>query len=576
MMVYTPDFDAPMAAPKRKRAAGSAPRPVDFAPVRVVWRDPLFWAGAALALGFAAIAVKAGAVALLRTPLKTIAQAPIAAPEAPTKPISTEIAPPRADLVDRAGILLASSVLTPTLFADPSIVVDPVQTAQAVARVIGDVDAGDLAVKLTNSGTRFVAIKRGVSPRETAAILDLGLPGIKLKKDRRRAYAHDHLAAQLIGFVGDDGEGLDGVEAAFDARLKAEPTLPLHLSIDLIVQSAVEEELQQAMSAFNASGGMALVISAKTGEILALSSLPSFQPSAFRTATANQLRNRAWVEPYELGSVMKPITIAMGLEAQAIAPDETFTLNQGLPRQNASPLRDSRLWDDPVSIEEMLTFSSNVGPAMIAQRLGTDGLAQGWRLLGLNAPAPIALSGSAAPILPSEPSAQTLAQIGYGYGISVTPLALARAYLAFAQDGTIPELTVLARTPGEETKRLRALSAETAARMRGYLRAVVETGTARAADIPGYEVLGKTGTAEKLDEEGGRDRDRNVASFVGLFPGWAPAYVVMVMLDEPVASDGAPRATGGATSAAAVGRIITRIGPVLGVQSPADSAKEQP
>ena len=486
-------------------------------------------------------------------------------PEERAQSTASSTATARADIVDRNGELLATTVRTYALATRPDRVWNPEATANALMQVFPDLDRATLLRRLTDTSRRSIYLRRGLTPEDRATVLELGLAGLEFFPEERRYYPHGELAAHALGFTDPDLKALGGIELGLDAQIRdlGARGAPLRLSLDLRLQHIVYEELNAAARTHNASGGSAIMLDGRTGEVLALASWPNFDPNNAGAANQNELRDRVGGDVHELGSAIKPFTIAMALDEGAVTPSTRVNLSS--PFDLPGPvLEDHENIPSPASLQDIIAHSSNIGAAHIALRVGADAQRRWLERLGLLSSSPLQSGRRQAPIAPAPQSPRDIAGLGFGYGLAATPAALAGAYTVFANEGARAPVTLIAREPDAEIRYENVFSRDTTARVIGYMRAAVVEGTGRAANVEGLEMIGKTGTAEKFTSDVGYEEGRNFSSFVGLFPGWAPRYVIAVSLDEPKSEDGAPR-TGGAVSAPAVGEIALRSAPVLGI-----------
>ena len=467
----------------------------------------------------------------------------------------------RADIVDRNGELLATSVDVYSLFADPRAIWEPSETAAALVSVFPELNRERLEVRLSNRERAFEWIKRGLTPRQREAVFNLGLEGLGFKKESSRAYPRGTLAGHLLGYVGNDGEGLGGLEFAQESRL-AKGGDPLQLTIDSGVQFMLEAELADAAAEYEAIGAAGVVLAAQTGEIHAIASWPPLDPNRAREIPSSDPArlDRTVGAVYELGSVFKPLTVAAGIETGAILPSDSFDVRQPLTISGFT-INDTHPIYGTANVTRIVSESSNIGTVKIAGRIGTRRQKEFYTRLGLMERAPIELSGSAAPLLPKNWTELSTATASYGHGISVSPMAFTSAFSAIANGGEIAPPTLILGETQKDPRRV--MSAPTAALVTAMLRDAVINGTGERAEVAGYRVAGKTGTAEK-PIPGGYSDTLNINSFAALFPADSPEYVVLVVLDEPKAG-----ASGGVTAAwnaaPTAGRVIERIAPILGV-----------
>ncbi|MGE0594978.1 MAG: peptidoglycan D,D-transpeptidase FtsI family protein [Hyphomonadaceae bacterium] len=473
----------------------------------------------------------------------------------------------RADLVDRNGVLLATTVRAYALTATPARVWDAAATAAALRRLFPDLDAATLQRRLSDRSRQLVYLRRGLTPGQREAAMTLGLGGIGFETEDRRVYPHGRLAAHALGFTDVDLNALAGAERGLDLAIRAAGAAgrPLTLSLDVRVQYALELELDAAARAARASGGAAILLDGRSGETLALASWPAFDPNEAGAAGEAARRDRAAGDLHELGSTMKPFTVAMALEEDVSSSAELFDLSQPFDIDGQA-IEDHELIEGYASLRDILTHSSNVGAARLALRLGAQRQRSYLERLGLLAPSPLEVGRNQAPLAPRAQGRRDVAGLGFGYGLAATPAALAGAYTIFANQGARVAPTLLHRPADAQIERQAVFAPETTRQVVAYLRAAVIDGTGRAADVPGLEVAGKTGTAEKLGAQASYDESRNFSSFAGVFPASNPRYVIVLALDDVGAGE-----AGGAVAAPAVARALTRIAPMLGlrVEAPA-------
>ena len=467
----------------------------------------------------------------------------------------------RTDIVDRNGELLASSLKTYALFAEPRRVWNPKESALKIASVLPDLDIDGLETKLS-SDRAYIQLERGLTPKQKQRVFDLGLPGLKFPEEYKRVYPQGHLASHVVGFTNVDMEGLGGIERTMGERLMTTGAPELALSLDMRVQNAVSDELRRGLKKYEADSNAAVVLDIKTGEVISLVSLPNFDANV-PLATSSQTRfNHATMSTYDLGSVFKPLTMAMALEDGVANQREVFPVHKPY-RVLDKWIREDHPSDVPLRMSDILAESSNRGTAMIAKRVGAERQQHHLRNLGLLDRVPLELAESARPQVQGRWGEMATVTISYGHGLSVTPLALATATAAMLNDGVYVKPTLLKRSAAHPEQTRRVFSSEVSEAMRHMMRKVVTEGTGRKAAVPGYGVMGKTGTAEK-PSRGGYDTDRLVTSFVSAFPHSEPRYVLMVTFDEPKPVEGTyGYATAGWNAAPVSGAIIERIGPML-------------
>ena len=473
----------------------------------------------------------------------------------------------RGEITDRNGVLLATSLGMISVYADPRKVLDPVASAEALARVLPDINETTIRNRLA-SGRSFVYVKRDLTPRQEYDVNRLGLPGVFFQREDRRLYPQGPLVSHVLGFSDIDNHGLAGIEKFMDERLRGSETL--QLSIDLRIQSIVREELLDAMDKFSSVGAAAVVMDAHTGELLSLVSLPDFDPNEPGSAPDDARFNRVTLGVYEMGSTFKIFNTAMAIEngTTTLAGGYDATHPIQIARFTISDYHAQKRW---LSVPEIFMYSSNIGSARMALDAGTPAQRAFLDRLGMLKPMKIELPEVGHPHVPMPWRPINTMTIAFGHGISVSPLHLVVGTIAVVNGGVLIEPTLLRREPGEPLPETRVLSTKTSESMRKLFRLVVEQGTGKMADVPGYVVGGKTGTAEKAGRGGYREKAL-ISSFVAAFPMNDPQYVVLVMLDEPKGTKSTHGyATAGWTAAPAAGRIIARIGALLGMM-PQDEA----
>lgn len=516
------------------------------------------------ALGFAtlfgAVVVKL-AFATVIHPTEARRAAALSRPPAP--PAETVVS--RATVTDRNGEILAVSLPLTALYANPQQIQNAPDVADRLRSVLPQLDRERVIQRL--SGERqFAYIARALTPREVAQVNALGIPGLYFEEAERRFFPQGRTAAHIIGGVDVDGNGIAGVERHFDQRLRSQPGDRLRLSLDIRVQLALREAVQRGITDFNGIGGAGVVMDANSGEVLSMVSLPDYDANDVGAATADQRFNRVTVGVYEPGSTFKLLTASMALE-NGLQPWQGYDASRPI-RAGRFTINDYRGKGRWLALPEILAYSSNLGAAHMAAAVGVTRHREFLRSMGVTSRLQIEIPETALPIVPSQRSWRELntMTIGFGHGISVTPLHVATAVSAVANGGILHQPTILALPPGTRREGTRVISERTSGLMRRFMRLVVTDGSGRNADVPGYFVGGKTGTAQKTGPRGGYLQNKRIAAFVGAFPIYAPRYVVYVMIDEPkpnARSHGF--ATAGWVAAPAAGMVISRIAPILGL-----------
>ena len=481
----------------------------------------------------------------------------------------TRQAQDRPEIQDRRGRVLALDVPTSSLYADPQILLDIDETAEKLGAVLPDFDQEEVRKNL-DTKRRFVWLRRYLTPDQRKAVFDLGLPGLYFLREPKRFYPLGAQIAHVIGTVDSDNKGLSGIEQYIDKRSTDKPggdeqRSPVQLSIDLRVQHVVVSELQKALDLYKAKAGAALVLDIRSGEVMALASLPSFDPQKRLQAQKSDRINRAMRGVYEMGSVLKAFTVAMGLDEGMVQEDDRFDVATPIKLGRFVIKDHHKTKDGTMSVREIFTNSSNVGAARIARKTGVDRhRAFLSRLQLLNRLRTQA--GSAG--LPLQPATWRLVDslsVAYGYGLSVSPLQLASSAMALFNGGNLVQPSFLRADESQLVPSgIPVLKSTTSRFMREVMRANVQKGTGRAADIVGYRVGGKTGTARKA-KKGGYGKEL-LTSFIGIFPSESPRYLTYVLLDEPQKVQATREQNSASSNAAPVtGRIILRIAPLLGV-----------
>jgi len=511
----------------------------------------------------------------------------VAAGAQSVRSVSPMPVPHRADIVDRNGVPLARNIDGYAIAVRRDrLLGDPRELAEKLHAIFPDEPAASFYRKMT-SGGQWAYLRTRAVPREVAAVNALGEIGIEFPREPERLYPQRTLAAHLIGFVNRDGHGGMGVERAFDDRLTEEAMrgTPLTLSIDARVQGALEDELAHGMADQKAKGAVGILLDSQNGEVIAMASLPTFNPNRLEPVPApppvmgadGKLRpgritcdmsprcNRVVQARYELGSAFKPLSFGIAMDDGVITSmskryDATAPLQVG-----GFSIRDDHPLGRWLTVPEALIHSSNIVTARIADEMGKEPLDRAYRALEFDRPASIELREQAGTLYPRTWYRTTVMTTAYGHGIAVTPMHLASAYAALVNGGVWHPATVIKRKPGERIDSRRVFSEATSARMRQLLRMIVLTGTGRNANAEGYRVGGKTGTAEK-PKDGGYARRSLVSTFASAFPMENPRYVLVMMMDEPQGSARYPGIrTAAYTVAPVVKSFVSRVGPLLGV-----------
>ena len=491
----------------------------------------------------------------------------------------------RTDIVDRNGILLATNVASDSLYSHPNELTDVEGAAEGLALIFNDRSHKSYS-KILSDGRKFVWLKKVLSPAQKQAVHDLGQPGLYFGPREIRIYPNGNVASHLLGGTTfgnekvDDAEllGQAGVELSFQDYLRnpANQNKPLQLSIDFPTQVIIEQILDDGVELMNAKGGTAVLMEAKTGKIVSLASNPSYDPNnrpsnvIFRDPAENPIFNRAVQGIYELGSTFKIFVVAYALEQGLLSKDTKIDIRGPLWFGKYS-IKDFRNYGSELTVEEIIVKSSNIGVARIASLVGGSNLEGFYNTLGFLKSTSVELpeASQGKPLTPKKWSELSTATAAYGHGIAVSPLHLAVAYASIVNGGIRVFPTILNK-PLNLEKGARVISENTSREVRSLLRQVVlnKQGTATEAKVSGYDVGGKTGTAEKPNpKKGGYFEDKVISTFASAFPMNNPQYVLIVTLDEPENRFGTETyRTAGRTVVPITARMISRIGPILGLR----------
>ncbi|PZO71620.1 MAG: peptidoglycan glycosyltransferase [Pelagerythrobacter marensis] len=491
-----------------------------------------------------------------------------------TTTLEDALLPPRGEITDRNGVPLARAFPAYALWFNPKALGDsgdplvkgPRQVAAELAAIFPDLDQAALAQRLASGRPGY--LRRRVLPEDANKVQAIGELALEMPQENDRHYPQGRMAAHVLGYVAADDHGRVGMEAVLDKQLTDPATrgTPVALSLDTRVQGALEDELRRGMLSTNAVGAAGIVLDVDTGEVLALASLPEFDPNRIDSEGQALMFNRVTNQVYELGSTFKPLTIAAAIDAGVVR-------NFG-KHYNAAPvvagrftIKDSHPLGASLNVPQMLIHSSNTVTARIADELGPVRMRQAMIDMGMNERPYIELPARGFPLWPGKNWARLQAMtVGYGHGIAVTPLHLASAYAAMVNGGIWRPATLRKVEPGKAAKGRRVFKASTSSRMRQLLRMIALYGTGRNADAPGYRVGGKTGSAEKPGA-GGYRKSSLVSTFAAAFPMDRPRYVIIAMLDEPQGTTASSfQRTAAWNAAPVVGRLVPRIGPILGVR----------
>ncbi|HEY0442121.1 MAG TPA: penicillin-binding protein 2 [Xanthobacteraceae bacterium] len=481
----------------------------------------------------------------------------------------------RPDILDRNGEILATDVKTPSLFAEPRRLIDVDEAVELLTAVLPDLDAAEARTRLS-SKKGFVWLKREITPKQQREIHRLGIPGVGFLRENKRAYPNGAEVSHVIGHVNIDNQGIAGIERWLDSHGLADLHLagfatdrqqkPVDLAVDLRVQHALRDELMVAREKFKAKAAAGTVTDVRTGEILAMVSVPDYDPNNPGEANDPTRINRLTTGVYEMGSTFKALTVAMALDSGKIGLNTAFDARVPL-RYGRFNINDYHAQRRILTVPEIFTYSSNIGTARMALSLGVEHHKWFLRKIGQLDRLRTELPESAEPIVPKRWGELNTVTIAFGHGLSVAPLQAMMGIGALMNGGILIPPTFMKRTE-EDAKALgtRVIKPETSEKMRYLMRLNAEKGTASKADIKGFYVGGKTGTSEKV--VGGRySKTKLLTSFTAVMPSDQPRYLVLIMLDEPQPlPETHGYATSGWNAAPTAGKVIARIAPLLGME----------
>ena len=485
-----------------------------------------------------------------------------------------ELLASRPDLLDRNGNVLATDIRTVSLYAQPHKITDPDEVIERLATVLPEIDARTVYRKL-KSQSQFQWLRRQLAPKQQSDILALGIPGVGFRPEKRRFYPGGPTASHIVGHVNIDNKGIAGMEKYVDgqgladlaaAGLTIEQQLePVRLSVDLRVQHIVRDELAAAMQRYQAIAAGAVVLNAKTGEVLAMSSLPDYDPNLPAQALEKDRLNRMSAGTYEMGSTFKAFTTAMALDSGLVSMDDSFDARRPI-RIAGHTISDFHGKHRILTVPEIFIYSSNIGTAKMADVVGIERQRDFLTRIGLLTRMQTELPEVTKPSQPKVWKKINSITISFGHGVATTPLQTAVAAAAMLNGGLLIPPTFLPRGEAEAQSVARqVIRPETSAAMRYLMRLNVEKGSGRRAEVPGFRVGGKTGTAEKV-VNGRYSSDVRFNAFLSAFPIEDPQFVVLVIIDEPKPAEGQKSATAGLNAAPTVKAIIRRCAALLGVR----------
>lgn len=473
----------------------------------------------------------------------------------------------RKEIVDRNGTLLAVNLPSSSLYVNPLKAIYPAQSLEKLKSIWPSLDSNKLLSEI-NLGKSFLWIKRDITPKEQERVFNLGLPGFDFEYEQKRIYLFGKLLSHIVGYVGRDFVGLAGIEKKFDKFLtnsdplldKSELSKPLELSIDIRLQSILEEEIDRTMTEFRAIGAVGIIANPHNGEILAMVSKPDFDPHQPYKASPEELFNRASLGVYETGSVFKALTMAIGFDTNTITMQDAYDVSYF--KVGNFQIKDYHPHQGWQTIPEIFLHSSNIGVGQIVLEMGENHLKNYFKNLGLFDQLQIELPERGFPLYPSRNNKWSdlgIVTMSYGYGLAITPLHFVQAIIPTINGGNFYPLTIIKQPENSVPTATRIFSEQSSESMRKLLRVSVQEGTAKVADVKGYLVGGKTGTREILD---GRKyvKNKRASSFIAILPASDPQFVMYVMFDEPKGTkESFGFATGRYVAAPTVQRVFERL-----------------
>ncbi|AWN49786.1 penicillin-binding protein [Methylobacterium terrae] len=483
----------------------------------------------------------------------------------------------RPDIIDRNGEILATDIRTVSVFAEPKNIYDKDEAVELLTAVLPEINARDLREKLS-SKKGFVWVKREITPRQQVEVHRLGIPGVGFLADHKRVYPNGTAAAHILGVTNLDNVGIAGMEKYIDRQglrdltslgfvEKSADMAPVQLSIDLRAQHAVRDELAWGMEHYRAKAAAGLILDVTTGEVIALASLPDFDPNEPKDALDPDRINRMNVGVYEMGSTFKAMTLAMALDSGKFTVNSTFDTRGGVLHWGRQKIHEYHGTNRVITMPEVFTHSSNIGSAKMALGIGVPGHKAFLKKMGLLDRLRTELPESAEPIVPPRWTEINTITIAFGHGLAVAPLQASAAVAAIANGGFLMTPTFLKRGEAEaREKATQVLSPQTSEAMRFIMRLNATEGSAKKAAIPYYYVGGKTGTAEKVIR-GRYVKNRLFTTFMAAAPMDKPKYLFVTIMDEPqaVAAESGSYATAAWNSGVVTGRTIARVAPILGL-----------
>lgn len=478
----------------------------------------------------------------------------------------------RSNIVDRNGVIVATAVFTASLFANPGEIINVEEAAYKISKALPSVDRRDLLSKL-QSKRSFVWVQRNLTPHEQKKVHNLGIPGIHFQREERRVYPHGSLFSHILGYTDIDNHGLTGVEKEFDETLRRS-NQSLELSLDIRFQNILREELSKGIKDFKALGGNGIIFDAQTSEVLAMVTLPDFDPNHIEERSSKTIFNTNTLGVYEMGSLYKIFTLAMALDSGKVTLDSGYDASK--------PLKIGRFYIDDyygqkrwLSVPEIFMYSSNIGTAKMALDVGTEGQQSFLKKIGLLDPLDLEIPEQGSPLFPSNWRDAHTMTISYGYGLAITPVHLVNAVAAMINGGIYRKPTILKKNKLEKGQETRVISQKTSKTIQKLMYLSVQQGTGKKANLAGYLVGGKTGSANISENGKAYDKKKHRSSFLSAYPMDNPRYLIYITLDQPKGNENTHGfSTGGWTSAEITKNITRRIN-IISARLPIDESKPE-
>lgn len=470
----------------------------------------------------------------------------------------------RGPILDRNGVLIASDIDLVNFYLNRDLLTNPKKTSEIIKKIIPEINEEKLYNKLisTNNRAKFILIKKNITPKQQIAIKESGILGFEFNSTKGRVYPHKNLFSHIVGYVDIDRNGIAGLEEQYNKYLKYSNGSPLELTLDIRLQSILRQQLLKAMSKYNAKSIIGIISEVKTGNILAIVNLPDFDPNQPYMARKKELYDKATYGLYEMGSIFKIFTIALGLDEGITTPNKKYDVSQIISygKYEIKQEKYSKRFETP---EDILVYSSNVGAGLIGLEIGTEKLKGFLDKIGMFDRVPANFPSLAKPIFPRVWRDINTITASYGHGISVTPLHIVMGVGGIVNNGIMETPKFVQNEPSEEKQ---IISAKTSKMMNTYLRSVVKRGSGWRANSLGYAVGGKTGSARLLNANGEYEEGNIMANFVGVFPMNDPHFLVYIMVESPEDDEFTKETISGGNIAAPIfARIIEHIAPILNV-----------